>query len=264
MNDKDTLNDIFTLLIPSIIFSALFSIIKVTEINKELFLTLNQLSLYTTKGLWVFFTFWGDALASTILLIPFIKKRPDILWAGIISGVVIALVVNFLKDSYGIKRPPAIFEIDEFIHIGRMVKNRSFPSGHTATAFWLAGTLAFSFKKTKITLVLLILASLIGFSRIAVGVHWPLDVIMGALIGWSLSYLGHLIYKTFIKKTMLPAVRVFMILFTLLSFYISLFYNCHYPRALSTKIIIPFILGLWGIRETLVMFKNNKVSTVKK
>ncbi|KLU60066.1 undecaprenyl-diphosphatase BcrC [Peptococcaceae bacterium CEB3] len=62
----------------------------------------------------------------------------------------------------------------------------SFPSGHTTTSFAPATVL---FRKSKsIGVAALALAALIGFSRIYVGVHYPLDVlggvVLGGLIGW--------------------------------------------------------------------------------
>lgn len=253
---KNLKSDLLLLLIPTILFAAIFATIKIMGINRELFLTLNQVSLYTTKYLWIFFTFWGDALAATILLIPFIRKRPDILWAGLIGAITCGIIVRFLKVHYGVDRPTVVFAIDEFIHIGRMVKRGSFPSGHTATAFWLAGTIAFSFRNNKTSIAVLVLASLIGFSRIAVGVHWPLDVAMGAIIGWLCSYIGHVVFGVFINKPMLKALRVFLILLTALAFYTATFYNCHYFSVINIKIVAGIMLGLWGIRDIVVMFKR--------
>lgn len=253
---KNLKSDLISLLIPTAILALLFTFIKMADTNQSLFLQLNQVSLYSTKYLWAFFTLWGDALLSTIILIPFIKKRPDILWAGLIGAILCGLTINMLKNGYGVKRPTAVLSLDEFIHIGRMVKNRSFPSGHSATAFWLAGTIAFSFRNIKVTATVLILASLIAFSRIAVGVHWPLDVIMGSMIGWLYGYFGHFIYGMFIKNKMIKGVRVFMILFTLLAFYTAFLYDAHYPGVINIQIVGATLLGLWGLRESITMFKT--------
>ncbi|MBM7855046.1 undecaprenyl-diphosphatase [Desulfohalotomaculum tongense] len=57
----------------------------------------------------------------------------------------------------------------------------SFPSGHTATSFACAVVLAKSWRRFKWLPVFLALA--IGFSRVYVGVHYPLDVIAGAVLG---------------------------------------------------------------------------------
>jgi undecaprenyl-diphosphatase len=57
----------------------------------------------------------------------------------------------------------------------------SFPSGHAATSFAAATMLSLAFP--KFAPVLLLLASAVAFSRVYVGVHYPLDVIGGAVLG---------------------------------------------------------------------------------
>jgi undecaprenyl-diphosphatase len=57
----------------------------------------------------------------------------------------------------------------------------SFPSGHAATSFAAATMLSFAFPRLRLPLVLL--AAAIAFSRVYVGVHYPLDVIGGAALG---------------------------------------------------------------------------------
>jgi undecaprenyl-diphosphatase len=59
----------------------------------------------------------------------------------------------------------------------------SFPSGHTAAAFVVAGTVGVFY--SALFLPLLLLAALIGFSRIYLGAHYPTDVLAGAFLGWS-------------------------------------------------------------------------------
>lgn len=67
--------------------------------------------------------------------------------------------------------------------------DRSFPSGHTQTAFGAATYLACLYPAAA--LPLLAAAALVGLSRVALGVHFPADVLVGALIGTALSLIAY-------------------------------------------------------------------------
>ncbi len=63
----------------------------------------------------------------------------------------------------------------------------SFPSNHAAGAFALA--FALFWKRRKIGAVLILMACFMAFSRIFIGVHYPLDVLAGACIGLGVTYI---------------------------------------------------------------------------
>jgi membrane-associated phospholipid phosphatase len=115
-----------------------------------------------------------------------------------------------LKAWANAPRPAALIDGTLFTTIGPLLNNASFPSGHTLTAFAAAVALlaaggcwgipvrarpgAWWAKAGGAGLVLL-LAGLVGLSRIAVGAHWPVDVLAGAacgaLAGRSGAWLAH-------------------------------------------------------------------------
>ena len=66
-----------------------------------------------------------------------------------------------------------------------MPKSRSFPSGHAASAFAFASGVAAEAPVPGGLLT--VLAALVAYSRVHTGVHYPSDVVAGAVIGASLS-----------------------------------------------------------------------------
>jgi undecaprenyl-diphosphatase len=108
-----------------------------------------------------------------------------------IAGVVVLAlgvsVAAFAADfaSFGVKdlvqrtRP---FEAHPQIHPLYVVHSSSFPAGHAATAF--AGATVLAFVVPRLAWLLYLIAALIGFSRVYVGVHYPTDVLGGAAIGF--------------------------------------------------------------------------------
>jgi len=64
----------------------------------------------------------------------------------------------------------------------------SFPSGHTQTAVGTFGAIALTIKQRVVRIVCIVLAVLVGFSRMYVGVHTPSDVLVGALTAVALIF----------------------------------------------------------------------------
>jgi undecaprenyl-diphosphatase len=90
-------------------------------------------------------------------------------------------IAGIVKAAVGEKRPN---EPDPLVTIPH---SHSFPSGHTATSF--AGATALSLLYPRGTPVFYVLAAAIAYSRLYLGVHFPLDVVGGAVIGAATALL---------------------------------------------------------------------------
>lgn len=93
----------------------------------------------------------------------------------LIADVAADGLAGLLKDATHVRRPAERHDLVAVPH------SRSFPSGHTSTSFACATVVAFLVPRAAPPAFLL--ASAIGYSRLYVGVHWPTDVIGGAVVG---------------------------------------------------------------------------------
>ena len=83
----------------------------------------------------------------------------------------------------------------------------SFPSGHTSGSFSLATSLALSYPKWYIIVPAYSWACTVAYSRMDLGVHYPSDVLAGALIGSGSAWLTHYVNKKMIIKSQKKPVR---------------------------------------------------------
>lgn len=141
-------------------------------------------------------THMGDGgiiwIVLTLIMLCFKKTR----YAGICSGIALLGVFFFnnqlLKKLFNRTRPYET--INDLICIVSPAVDASFPSGHTCTGFaFVAAT--YGLVQKKYSYFLLLLASLIAFSRLYVGIHYPTDVLGGVVVGILIGLLAKQITK---------------------------------------------------------------------
>jgi len=102
------------------------------------------------------------------------------------AGISDAICAQIIKPWVGRIRPS-----HEFIEYINLLVSKggkwSFPSNHAANSFAFATVLSYFYDKNK-TMIFSI-ASVIAFSRVYVGVHYPLDIIFGSLLGYTVSWI---------------------------------------------------------------------------
>ena len=135
------------------------------------------------------------ALAALLLILPGFRR------SGL--AVSIALAIDFvavnliLKPLVGRERPCDLTVPEDMLLA--CLSDHSFPSGHTAAAF--AAAFALLLCHPKAGAATLVLASLMGFSRLYLFVHYPSDVIVGAALGVLFGFTGYRIAFHRHKKT---------------------------------------------------------------
>jgi membrane-associated phospholipid phosphatase len=76
----------------------------------------------------------------------------------------------------------------------------SFPSGHTSSSFALATSLSLTYPKWYVIASSYTWAGTVAFSRMDLGVHYPSDILAGALVGAGCAWLTHVVNKKLTKK----------------------------------------------------------------
>lgn len=140
----------------------------------------------------------GNGLsAMAIALVLFINGNHLLAYELALGTLSLWLVVAFMKALIHRTRP--YIKLNNSRIVGSLASGCSFPSGHTSQSFFMATLLVHYFQEnTSLWPLLYSMALLVGITRIYVGMHYPRDVIGGAILGtaWGLvgvivnSYIG--------------------------------------------------------------------------
>ena len=140
------------------------------------------------------------AIPIGILGVGLIKKDKNLQRQGIAAGA--GLVVS-LGTSYILKKVvdrPRPAEKYPFIMPPILETDPSFPSGHTTAAFAAATSLSLSARKWYLVVPAYLWAGTVAYSRLHLGVHYPSDVLAGALIGTGSAWASYKVNQWLQKK----------------------------------------------------------------
>jgi membrane-associated phospholipid phosphatase len=122
------------------------------------------------------------------------RQRSFYIGASVVTAVI---VTNILKYSVNRTRP---FNTYDFIEKMSSGGSPSFPSGHTSDAFSLATAVSLVYPKWYVIIPSYAWAATVGYSRMALGVHYPSDVVVGAIIGSGSAFLCYKAQQWLYKK----------------------------------------------------------------
>ncbi len=141
---------------------------------------------------WSGMTSLADTYLALGLFLPVLLLRPRLAALLLVAAIIATIITHTIKPILDVPRPPAVLAADMMHLIGHRLDHGSFPSGHAVTAFTLAGLMIVGLRLSLGgSALVLIAATVLGVSRMAVGVHWPTDVLAGSIIGLISVILGH-------------------------------------------------------------------------
>tara|TARA_R110001583_G_scaffold5921_3_gene31200 strand:- start:2251 stop:2823 length:573 start_codon:yes stop_codon:yes gene_type:complete len=180
------------------------------EKDIELLIYLNNLGTTQWDGFWLVLTNKFSAIPLYFLLLYFTFKKFGIK-KTLIAVFFVVVLISFSDQTsnlfkYGVKRLRPCHD-ENIAHLIRLVSNRcgglySYFSAHASNSMTIAVFFSFLLKKDYKILPYFLFswALLTSYSRIYIGVHFPLDVLTGALIGGFYGILFYKLFKVFLKK----------------------------------------------------------------
>ncbi len=141
-----------------------------------------------------------------LLLYGLYKKYGKVIWLILIAaGITVALAdqisVHLFKNVFERWRPCHHLELKEVVHI---VNNKcggrfGFVSSHAANSFAIATLIGLLFNRKRLVL-LLVWAGLVAYSRVYLGVHYPGDIVGGAILGVAIGAFVYALVQSVFKR----------------------------------------------------------------
>lgn len=179
------------------------------NLDTSLFLRLNSFhspfwdkTMWFISGKYEWIPLYGVLLAWVIY-----KFKWKSIWIILTIAVLITLADQISTEVFkkGIERlrPTHNPEIRDLVHIVNDYRGGmyGFVSSHAANSFAVAIFFSLVMKLRWFSCSIITWAALVSYSRIYLGVHYPGDILGGALLGIALAFLTHYFLRLFLRKT---------------------------------------------------------------
>ncbi|ACB85854.1 phosphatase PAP2 family protein [Natranaerobius thermophilus] len=169
----------------------------IAELDKAIFQAFQSIqgTFPALDGIFIFIAGQSKYFMGILFLVGFILlflnryqklQRSEISWTGLIGTMLIAALLvlipiilsDFIRELVQRERPFVIFDLEPMIE---QDIRPSLPSNHTAASFAIAGFFLVYFRNAFPFVALL--AALVGIARIYTGIHFPLDILAGSVVG---------------------------------------------------------------------------------
>lgn len=185
---------------------------QLIEYDQELFLFLNNLGNSSWDAFWNFVTNKWSSIPFYAVLVYLLYKSLG--WKGtaltlvLIAGLITVTdqLANVFKSGFERFRPcgqEGVMEYARFVAVrcGKYGYFSAHAASSAAVVVYIGGILRPYYP--KLLYVLIVWALMVAYSRIYVGVHYPLDILTGMLIGGGFGYLFYRLQQYFLKKYLL-------------------------------------------------------------
>ncbi len=222
------------------------------------FLTLNRLGRALPETFWAGCTVLGDTRLALVLLLFVVVRKPQLLPATLLAAIPCTLLVQLSKRLNSLERPPKVFDADSYHQIGVVLKSGSFPSGHSATFAVLTALILCVASRGWVRYLALLALLLVASSRVMVGVHWPVDVLVGSATGLLSGLGGFYLAQRFNWGTR-PLSQWLVMLFPLYAALSVPFYHSGYPMVHLWMVLISAAAVLTFLQQRFALWQRFSV-----
>ena len=167
------------------------------QIDKSIFLYLNSFFSDTSDQFWLFVTNIPTWIPLYVLILFYFIYQFKVDSIYLIIGLLLVVLVcdqftsGFMKPFFERPRPCHDPEIGHLVHVAKRCGGQfGYASGHAANSFGIAMFVWMVFRYYwRSTWLLFVWASFVAYSRIAVGVHYPGDILTGSILGILFGFL---------------------------------------------------------------------------
>lgn len=230
----------------SLLISA--AIVFMLDVNELWFIQSNHAVQVLPAWFWANATLIADTLFAVAMLLIVASYRPALFSQGLVLLMLGAIFVHTLKPYFGMSRPAGTLDHELFHIIGPTLKYKTFPSGHAFTAMATVGLLILHSRTLWITLALLSIGLIAAFSRVAVGAHWPLDILVGGGFGLLIALLAAVLYQH-IQALHNHYWKAFAAIIMTLATIALLFHDDRYPNTQGFGIVVGLIALVCIVRQ---------------